>query len=498
MPHFRRLLLLGLAVALLLRAGAEERERNVWPFWVAQADVATDEVTSWHSMGPLVFKKPAPATDVDESKTISGVRPFWVAWRDGNGEIRNATVLYPLWFYRGDRDAYQWSIFNLINHSRYRAGVTPAGDKIRDNHFDLWPIYFSRDTGSPESSYHAVFPIYGRVPSRFFKDEVEWVLFPFYFHTVKKDTANTWTPWPFVRVTTGGEHGFALWPLFGFSTRPGESRQQYYLWPLIYNSHSKLSQPVPSVQQGFLPFYTRQTSAQVRSENFLWPFFGYTDRSAPYRYHEQRYFWPFLVQGRGEDHYVNRWGPFYTHSNIKGFDKKWYLWPFVRHAEWQDGPLIQERDQFLYFLYRAQKQRSATNPNLPIAAKRNFWPLLSTWSNGAGRRQVEFPSPLEVFFPDNERVRESWTPLFALYRYDQRAPGRVRHEFLWGAITYRKTPDRREFHVGPLFSTEKTPGHRRIAIGNGLVGLRRDEGRWRLFWFDFPSKQAKMNASPSR
>lgn len=494
MHTFRRLLWIGLSAALFARAGAEERERNAWPFWVGQTEAG--EVTSWQAAGPIVFEKPALPNDITKDATISGVRPFWVAWRDRDGQVTNATVLYPLWFYRGDADSEQWSILNLINHARYRPGVAPGGGKLRDDHFDVWPFYFSRDTGSPESSYHAVFPLYGRVPSRFFHDQVDWVLFPLYLHTEKRDVRKTWAPWPFIRVTSGGEQGFALWPLFGFSARPGEMQRQYFLWPLIYHERAKLSSPQPSVQHGFLPFYTHQRSAEVRSDNVIWPFFGYTERRAPYRYEEKRYFWPFFVQGRGDDRYVNRWGPFYTHSTIKGYDKRWYLWPFVRHAQWQDGRLIQERDQFLYILYRAQFQRSATNPELPAAEKRHFWPLLSTWDNGAGRRQAQFPSPLEVFFPDNERVRESWSPLFALYRYDAR-PDRVKHELLWGAVSWRRTPEEREFHLGPLFSTESSPEGRRIAVGNGLFGLKRTAGRWRWFWFDFPSKRGQAVSSPS-
>src|SRR5206468_10740909 len=69
-----------------------------------------------------------------------------------------------------------------------------------------------------------------------------------------------------------------------------------------------------------------------RSETYLWPFFGYSDRTAPASYHEIRYLWPLFVQGRG-DHYINRWAPFYTHSVNHGYDKQWFLWPVLRRGQ---------------------------------------------------------------------------------------------------------------------------------------------------------------------
>jgi hypothetical protein len=128
------------------------------------------------------------------------------------------------------------------------------------------------------------------------------------------------------------------------------------------------------------------------------------------------------------------------------------------------------------------------------------WPLVSIWDNGAGQRQWQAPSPLEVFFPGNEKVRAAWTPLFALVRYDRRAPGEVRTSILWDAITWerRDADQHTEFHLGPLFSNASQAGERRVAIGNGLVSFRRAPGSgWRLFWLDFRSKPATVSTPPA-
>ena len=151
----------------------------------------------------------------------------------------------------------------------------------------------------------------------------------------------------------------------------------------------------------------------------------------------------------------------------------------------------------LYFLYASVEQRSLSNPNAAPAEKVHLWPLLSAWDNGAGRRQYQFPSPLEVFFPGNDLVRQTWTPLFALYRYDERAPGEARTSLLWDGVTWETSAReaRAEFHLGPLLSVQSHAAAHRIALLNGVIGIRRNSGErtWRLFWLDFPGISPKLS-----
>jgi hypothetical protein len=483
-----------LLFALLLSAagGARAGERNLWPFWVGQADAAS-RVQSWQAVGPLLFLSPAFEGGINH-----GFRPFYLRHDAATGVIAESTFLYPIFMKRQTGHTRTWSVFNLINHS----GPVNASTSLDEpESFDVWPLYFSRNTGSPESSYQGLFPIAGTVRNRFGYDRLNWALFPLYWRSERAGVVTTSTPWPFLKRSEGnGHHGFALWPLFGRGEKPGVYRHRYYLWPLIYKNESDRSGSEPAVHEGFLPFYTREKSAEMVSEIFLWPFFGYTDRLAPKRYHEVRYFWPLLVQGRGDERHVNRWGPFYTHSIIKGVDKTWVGWPLIRHQDWSDENVRRTRTQFLIFLYWSEQQRSLANPSRPPAAKIHLWPLLSVWNNGAGRRQAQFPSPLEVFFPANDKIRPLYSPLFALYRFDQRAAGDVRTSLLWNAITWRRNPQQRELHLGPLFSSESSATGRRIALGNGVIGFRREgeRGRWRMFLFDFSPHSEYSAASQSR
>ncbi len=496
----RLIALLGVfALAFGASIQAAEREDNLWPISVRHAD-ATGQVTDWTGAGPLLFGKMMPA-----GGSVSGLRPLWVMRHDEHGQFRAGYFLYPLFSYRVDENTYQWSLFELVRRTDRRASAgAPQSVFEPRGEFEIWPFWFSRQTGDPELSYRALFPVAGTIKNKLGFERASWVLFPLYTQSEKRGATTTAVPWPFVRITRGTAHGFGLWPLFEHREQPGAWRREYYLWPLGYNNttYPQLDAAPgtpPKRAIGALPFYARHTGPGYIDENFGWPFFGYTDRTEPTRYHETRYFWPFLVQGRGDNRYVNRWGPFYTHSVVKGYDKTWYAWPVVRHAEWQDRGLAMTKTQVLYFLYWSEEQRSVTRPSAPAATLTHFWPLYSRWDNGAGRRQFQLFSPLEVFFPGNEKIRAAWSPLFALARHEETAPGEARTSLLWNAITWQRddAAHRREFHVGPLFSSSTQGGEKRVALGNGLVAFRRTPGTgWKIVWLDFPAKSANASNLP--
>jgi hypothetical protein len=482
--------LLGLSAAAL-GARAQERELNAWPFFVRRAD------SSFTAAGPLFFSQPAP-----EGGTTSGFRPFWVQTNDARGDFRSSAFLYPLFSYKADDEYSTWSIFQLINRTgrRARAGA-PESLLGSQETFAVWPFWFSRTTGEPDAQYRALFPLAGTVRGKLGFERLSWILFPFYVENEKHGAVTTSTPWPFIRVTRGAAHGFAVWPFYSTVERPGVSRDRYWLWPFAYDSvrHPTPDDPPgtgPTHRFGVLPFYAQASGPGYFGEDFLWPFFGHTERTAPqqYTYRETRWFWPLLVQGRGDDHYINRWAPFYTHSVVKGYDKTWLAWPLWREAKWEADGVAQTRSQLFWFVYWSHEQRSLRNPNAAPASLTHLWPLFSSWDNGAGRKQFQFLSPLSVFFPQVDPVRTAWSPLFALFRYDQRAPGDARWSLLWDGVTWdrRAADSTTEFHLGPLMSVTAQPTEQRLSVGNGLIGMKRAPGEraWRLFWLDFPAKHA--------
>jgi hypothetical protein len=236
------------------------------------------------------------------------------------------------------------------------------------------------------------------------------------------------------------------------------------------------------------------------SRNYVWPFFGHTLRTAPYKYEETRYLWPFFLQARGDQRLRNRWAPFYSRSEIKGVSKTWVAWPLWRRETFTEAGLDQRKTQFLYVIYwNLEQRRPGQSPDAPVARKTHLWPLFSSWNNGAGQRQIQFLSPLEVFMQSNDTVRQAYTPLFALYRFNQPKPGDLRHSLLWNAISYERSQSaqRRAFHFGPLFSSSSAPEEKRIAFLAGLLAFNKGDAlsSWKIKFFDFKKKADKTAAS---
>jgi hypothetical protein len=470
--------------------------------FIAILGVAVSVCASSGHAADSAIPSTVPESGISLTNRVSGVPPFYVKRTSrGDGTVVERTILYPLFYSRYYGPNYEWSVFKLINHFGRRDGVaiTPA---TNEQDLDVWPFYFSSEVrDDPSSTYHAVFPIVGTIPHRFFRDRISWVVWPLYLQTEKSGAVTTSTPWPILHWTRGAATGFALWPIYGWEDRPGVYRRHFYLWPLGWNN---VRQPKPDGppglgpvhESGFLPFYTSERGTGLVNENYLWPFFGFTDRTIPVAYHETRYFWPFAVQGHG-DHYVDRWGPFYTHSIARGSNKTWVMWPLWRRLSWHADGVAQTKRQFFYFFYWSLEQQSLANPAAPPAYKTHYWPLLSVWDNGAGRRQWQFLSPLEVFFPSNDEMRRSWNPFFALVRHDRRAPGVARTSVLWGAITWESGPAQNEAASsrGPLLAVVRSPRERRVALFGGLIGWsRRPAAGWQLFALEFSRNDRTLSA----
>jgi hypothetical protein len=290
MSFFKLPLCLGAAVlACVAPAHGSERESNAWPFRVDQLD-ADGHTTAWQGVGPLFFSRP-----LAEGGRVHGFRPFWVARENAAGQRTSTSFLYPIFFARTDDTLRAWSVLNLINHRESTSGAVTENTA---GGFDVWPFYFSRDTGSPETSYRAFFPIAGEVHNRFYRDHVSWLLFPFYLRTEARGVVAKSYVWPFVRTASGGGvERLALWPLLGWRNQAGVSHEAYYLWPLMYRKTTGLDTPAPTESGAVLPFYAYERSPEVNAETFVWPFFGYVNRTAPYRYREVRYLWPLLALG---------------------------------------------------------------------------------------------------------------------------------------------------------------------------------------------------------
>ena len=445
------------------------------------------EITNWAPLfvkrSDLTFQREeivAPFCEkweADSSPKMKALRPLYVSFSDQQRCDRY--FLYPLFSYHKDPQFIRWNLFSLlrVSYAREKSPTTRGT-------FQLFPLIFKRESGEPTTSYEGIFPFAGKMHNFFTWDKIEWSLFPLYLNLERDQIRREYLLFPFFsRLRGPGASGTAVWPLYANMERKGVYKNQYFLWPLLYRKTDQLEKATPRVRKGFLPFYALEQSATVKDETFLYPFFGYRKESQP-KYHEVRYFWPLFVQARGEDHFVNRWAPFYTHSIKKGKEKKWIMWPLVKRESWEEQEFLMEQERFLYFLIRYRQQQSKRDPTLPPAKKMHVWPLYSYWDNGAGYKQFQLLSPFEPIFPSNRIVRHLYTPLFALYRYEQKQPGYRYEGLFFDWITREKTPDSEHLQIGPLFDYKIAPTQIRFEFVKGLLGFYKKEGKrkFKIFW----------------
>jgi len=60
--------------------------------------------------------------------------------------------------------------------------------------FTLFPFYFQQRAADSSLNYTAVFPLYGRLKNRLFRDEIRFVLFPLYGQSRKRDVGDGQLP----------------------------------------------------------------------------------------------------------------------------------------------------------------------------------------------------------------------------------------------------------------------------------------------------------------
>ena len=93
------------------------------------------------------------------------------------------------------------SSFKLLSF----AGGPTQRETARDR-FTLFPLYFQQRSSDPNQNYTAVFPFYGHLKHRLFRDDIFFVMFPLYSETRKKDVVTDNYLWPIFSL----RHGEAL------------------------------------------------------------------------------------------------------------------------------------------------------------------------------------------------------------------------------------------------------------------------------------------------
>ena len=372
--------------------------------------------------------------------------------------------------------------FQIVQLFSFAGGQTQS--ETNASRFTLFPFYFQQRSGIPEKNYTALFPIYGRIRQRLFRDDINFILFPLYGQTRKRDVITDNYLFPVFHLRHGdGLNGWQFWPLAGREHKEvttktnawgdletvGGHEKQFILWPLFFDHRTEIGTTNVTHQQSLLPFYTYLRSADRDSTSYLWPLGVTHTIERGKKYDEWGLPWPLVVFAHGEGKTTRRVWPFFSQSHNDVQTGAWYLWPIYKYNRLHSDPLDRERTRILFFLYSdVSVKHTETGARL---RQIDLWPLFTLRHDLEGRNRLQFFAPLEPILPNNSSVQRNLSPLWSLWRSEHNTvTGAASQSLLWN-----------------LYRRDTTPAARKCSLLFGLIQYQSSPGsrRWRVCYVPF-------------
>jgi hypothetical protein len=388
-------------------------------------------------------------------------------------------VLYPLLTYDRFGEEYR---FQVLQWFSLAGGSSQSGTNRQ--RFSVFPFYLQQRSADDTQDYTSVFPFYGRLQNRFFRDEIFYLLWPGYVQSRKRDVVTDNYLLPFFHLRRGEAlRGWQLWPIAGHETKqpllktnawveavtvPGHERR-FVLWPFFLDQRAGIGSTNEQHTQALLPFYsfTRSPLRDATAVPFVLGWSSIEDRGRGYR--EIGAPWPLLVFRRGEHAHTTRVWPFFSHATNRTLQSTWYAWPIYRYNRLTAAPLDRERTRILLFLYSDIVERNTEAGTQ--RTRRELWPLFVHRRDWEGNERLQILALLEPLLPQSDSIERNYSPLWSLWRDERNAKTGARHQSLLWNLYQR--------HAGPLGITN-----------SALFGLvqHSSEHGWRVFFL--PRRQA--------
>jgi len=400
-------------------------------------------------LGPLFYYQQ------DDSDRTWAMCPLFSHEADRVADVREDDYLYPFLTYERFGTQYRWQLFQLIATS---GGEDP--DHSQNHRITLFPFYFQQRSTIPDKNYLAVGPFYGHLKDRLLRDEIFFVMFPFYSETRKRDIVTDNYVYPFFHLRHGdGLHGWQFWPIAGaehktVTTRtntwnevemiPGHDRY-FVLWPIHFWQNNGIGSDNPEKIRADIPFYNLQRSPQRDSTSVLWPFFTWIDdRGKKYREWEGPY--PFVVVARGEGKTTTRLFPLFSLSHNPTQESDFFLWPLYKYNAIHGAELERHRTRILFYLFQ---DTSDKNKETGAFKRRvDFWPLFVYHRDFSGSTRLQLVAPVESFVPDNRGIERNWAPLWSIWRSEHNAKtGATSQSLLWNLYRHDHRPEEKNFSL---------------------------------------------------
>ena len=450
---------------------SEGRIVTLWPL-LDYRDSPADNFRSLSLLGPL-FKFEKHGDD-----SLTALRPLFYRTANGKDKSVSGEYLYPLASSESSPELDTFQFLKLFQKQTYRKGGAEEAEKG----LMFFPFFIS-GTSKKYGPYTSVFPFYGDIYERFWRDEYHYVLFPLYGRTVKGGTTTRNYLYPLFSTVSGeSESGFQFWPLYGQAAKEGVYRRRFVLWPFFMQEQSGLDTINPVRKTQMLPLYAATDSPRTSSWYSPWPFVGHRS-DAGGKEVENDYFWPFVRTIRGEKRTIDSFLPFYSRDESAQTRKRWILWPLYKHEELISDSYCQDRDRVLYFLYSDSRGRW---PKDGAESRRTLlWPLFVYNRDPDGISSLSLPAPVEPVL-DKDGIEHGWAPFWRIYQRKWNDSGDSASSFLWNLFWHERRGQDLAYELFPLVdyrSEEKSVDFRLL---KGLIRYRHDAAGTSLGFFWFP------------
>jgi len=395
------------------------------------------------AVGPFFY------SEQKETRSTWAVPPLLSYSVDPETESKEFDILYPLVTYDRYGEQYRWQFFQWLS---FPGGPTQQ-ENARDR-FTLFPLYWQQRSSDPSENYTAVFPFYGHIKHRLFRDDNFFVMWPLYIQTRKRDVVTDNYVAPIFSLRHGdGLQGWQFWPLigkehkevttqtngFGDITTIGGHDSFFALWPLFFNNRSEIGTTNVQWQQASVPAYSFLRSPMRDYTGILWPFFNYVDDRGQ-KYREWDAPWPLIVFARGEGKNTTRVWPFFSHARAATVESGFYLWPLYKYNAMHSAPLERKRTRICFFLYSDATEKNTQSQE--VRRRVNFLPFYSYHLDFNGNSRLQVLSVLEPFTPTSKSIERNYSPLWSLWRAEKSPrTGASSQSLLWNLYRRDATPD---------------------------------------------------------
>lgn len=391
-------------------------------------------------LGPFYYN------EQNGTKNTWAFPPFFSREADTSIDQTEHDFLYPLFTFVTYGTQYRAQFFQLFS-------VTGGEDTRNLKHrITIFPIYFRQRAPDTNDNYTAVFPIYGHINDRLFRDRIFFVMFPAYGQTWKKDVVNYNYFYPFYNWRYGnGLYGWQLWPFYGREHKDvttvtntwgvetvGGHDQYFVLWPFYFWQNNDFGTENPSKVRACLPFYDFYRSPQRDTTTYFWPFFTHVDDRGQ-KYREWQLPWPFFMFAHGEGKTMTSVFPFYRRAYNQTYEDDFLLWPLFKYNAVHAPPLERHRSRIVFFLYQNTSDQNTETGK--IRRRVDLWPLYVYHRDFDGGTRLQILALIESFYSDNRGVMRNWSPLWSVWRSENNPVTKASSQsFLWNL--YRRDVSR--------------------------------------------------------